>query len=61
MITITYSTKVDICFDSIFTMTMSGSIDEIIAKIKEMFEVYGFTTADAIDVYTGEIVITAID
>lgn len=61
MITITYSTKVEICFDEIFTMTMCGSIDEIVSKIKEMFVLYGFTTADAIDIYTGEVIVTAID
>lgn len=55
----TYSTRMNIIFDEIFTVTFTGTIDCAKAIIEELVAKYGFETAIAVDTETGEIIMEA--
>lgn len=54
----TYTTNVVIFFDEKLEINMTGSMNEIIEKIRWAFNNYPFSTAEAVDARTGEIILT---
>lgn len=55
----TYTTNVVIFFDEKLEINMTGSVNEMIEKIRWAFDNYPFSIAEAVDARTGEIVLTA--
>lgn len=55
----TYSTRMNIIFDKIFTVTFTGTLDCAKTIIEEFVAKYGFETAIVVDTETGEIIMEA--
>lgn len=52
-----YSTKMTVVFDDSFKYEVNGTLDKAVNAIEYAVDVYGFSKADVIDSYTGEILV----
>jgi len=54
----TYTANVVIFFDEKLEINMTGSVNEMIEKIRWAFANYPFSVAEVVDAKTGEIILT---
>lgn len=55
----TYCTKMVICFDNIYEVHTTCTLDEATSIVENGFLEYGFDKADVIDAETGEVLMMA--